>query len=175
MRRIVDRAAELDLSLITNPATNLMLQGRGDGLTPRRGLPPVKALIAAGVRVGCGQDCVHDPFYPFGSADPLDTALLLCHAAQMSLPEEIEAALASIRQTAAAIVGIEDYGIQPGAPANIVVIDAPTSAEALRLRAPRRWVIHAGRIVAETDTSVSLHRGDEAAGLIETNADTSAR
>ena len=158
VRRIVRRLAESQLSIITNPTTNLLLQGRGDGLTPRRGLPPVKALLDAGVRIGCGQDCVQDPFYPFGAADPLQVALVLCHAAQLTVPEEIDHALASIRHVAASIVGLSPYGLRAGAPADVVVLDAPDGAEALRLQAPRRWVIHAGRVVAETEVHAGLHR-----------------
>ena len=158
VRRIVRRIAELGISVITNPATNLLLQGRADGLTPRRGLPPVKALLEAGARIGAGQDCVQDAFYPFGAADPLQVVLVLCHAAQLSLPEQVEQALASIREVAAAIVGLDSYGMVPGAAANLVVLDAVDGAEALRLQVARRWVIHAGRVVAETETCSSLHR-----------------
>jgi cytosine/creatinine deaminase len=158
VRGIVRRIAELDVNVVTNPATNLLLQGRHDGLTPRRGLPPIKALLEAGVRIGCGQDCVHDAFYPFGAADPLEVALLLCHAAQLSLPHEVAHALASIRQAAAGVVGLESYGLQPGADAHLVVLDAFDSEEALRLQASRRWVVHAGRVVAETETRSVLHR-----------------
>jgi cytosine deaminase len=165
VRWIVERIAAVGASVITNPGTNLLLQGRGDGLTPRRGLPPVKALIAAGVRVGCGQDCVQDAFYPFGNADPLQVALVLCHAAQLSLPDEIAHAVDSVRETAAAIVGLDTYGLRSGAIANIVVLDAASAAEAMRLQAPRRWVIHAGRVVAETETRSILHRAPtDAAG-----------
>jgi cytosine/creatinine deaminase len=167
VRQIVRRIAELGVNVITNPATNLLLQGRDDGLTPRRGLPPVKALLEAGVRVACGQDCVHDAFYPFGAADPLQVALVLCHAAQLSLPEEVQGALASVRELSAAVVGRSSYGLAPGAPAHIVVLEAADDAEALRLQAPRRWVIHAGRLVAETETRLSLHRN----GAAPTNPD----
>ncbi len=167
VRQIVRRIAELRVNVITNPATNLLLQGRDDGLTPRRGLPPVKALLEAGVRVACGQDCVHDAFYPFGAADPLQVALLLCHAAQLSLPEEVQAAMASVRELSAAVVGLPSYGLAPGAPAHVVVLEAADDAEALRLQASRRWVIHAGRVVAETETHLSLHRN----GPAHTNLD----
>lgn len=158
VRAIVARLAAARISVITNPGTNLLLQGRGDGLTPRRGLPPVKALIEAGVRVGAGQDCVSDAFYPFGSGDPLQVALVLCHAAQLSRPHEIAASLAAIRQAAAGVVGISDYGLAPAARADLVVLDAEDAAEALRLQAPRRWVIRTGRIVAETELTATLHR-----------------
>lgn len=158
VRRIVTRIAELKVNIVTNPMTNLYLQGRDDGLTPRRGLPPVKALLEAGVTVGCGQDCVQDTFCPLGAADPLQVVLVLCHAAQLTMPGEIEHALASVRHAAAALVGLTPYGLQDGAPADIVVLDAPDASEALRLQAARRWVIRAGRVIAETEVRSILHR-----------------
>ena len=164
VRSIVARLAATGVSIVTNPATNLLLQGRGDGLRPRRGLPPVKALLDAGVRVGCGQDCVSDAFYPFGAADQLQVALILCHAAQLSQPHEVAAALSGVREAAAGIVGLRGYGLAPGAPADLVVLDAASEAEALRLQAARRWVIRAGRIVAETETISTLWR--ETAGSL---------
>ena len=84
-------AAAAGLRFVTNPATNLLLQGRLDSEPRRRGLPRVKELLAAGLTVGCGQDCVDDGFYPFGAADQLQVALILCHAAQLSVPPEIDA------------------------------------------------------------------------------------
>jgi cytosine deaminase len=158
--RMIKRAAFLGVNVVTNPATNLLLQGRGDDEPRRRGIPPVKELLQAGVHMACGQDCVLDPFYPFGAADQLQIALILCHAAQLSTPEEIGQSLAMIRGSAAGIVGLEDYGIAPGCPANLIVLDASSSIEALRLQAPRTWVIRAGRLVVETKTTQSLHRYD---------------
>jgi cytosine/creatinine deaminase len=155
---IIRRLAATGMSVVTNPCTNLLLQGREDHEPRRRGLPRVKELLAAGVTLGCGQDCVHDAFYPFGAADQLQVALILAHAAQLSMPPEIKAAIDMPRFGAARIVGINDYGIVPGGRGDLVVLDAATPDEALRLQAPRRWVIRGGRIVAETDTAVRLRR-----------------
>jgi cytosine/creatinine deaminase len=155
---MIARAAALGVSVITNPATNLLLQGRGDGAARRRGLPPVKDLLAAGVRVACGQDCVHDAFYPFGTGDPLQVALILCHAAQLSTPCEIESGMTMIRSAAAAVLGYQGYGLAPGCLADVVVLDAETAEEALRAQAARRFVIRHGRLVAETAASRKLHR-----------------
>lgn len=74
------------INVITNPVTNLMLQGRLDKQPIRRGITRVKELLAAGVNVSFGQDCVKDTFYPYGSADMLQVANVVAHAAQMSLP-----------------------------------------------------------------------------------------
>jgi cytosine deaminase len=155
---VIRRAAEARLNFVTNPATNLLLQGRLDHEPRRRGLPRVKELLAAGLTVGCGQDCVQDGFYPFGTADQLQVALILCHAAQLSLPDEIDAALASIRRAAARIVGVRGYGLEPGSAADLIVLDAEDMREALRTQATRTWVIRRGVIVAATSTTSTIHR-----------------
>lgn len=157
--RMIARAAEVGVRVVTNPATNLMLQGRHDVEPRRRGVPPVKALLAAGVTMGCGQDCVNDAFYPFGIPDQLQVALLLCHAAQLSTPEEVGRALDMVRSDAAAVLRLPGPStVTAGARADVVVLDALDMAEALRFQAPRRWVVRAGRVVAETRRDTSLAR-----------------
>ena len=71
---------------------------------------------------------------------------------------EIDAALAMVRHSAARILRIADYGIVEGARAELIVLDAETPLEALRLQAPRRWTIHEGRVVAETRQDAGLRR-----------------
>jgi cytosine deaminase len=155
---VISRAAEARMNFVTNPATNLLLQGRLDREPRRRGLPRVKELLAAGLTVACGQDCVQDGFYPFGAADQLQVALILCHAAQLSLPDEIDAALASIREAAAQVSGVRGYGLEPGSTADLIVLDADDMRDALRLQAIRRWVIRRGVIVAATTITSTITR-----------------
>jgi cytosine deaminase len=156
--RVIARAAAAGVMVATNPPTNLMLQGRGDAEPRRRGIPRVKELLAAGVVVGAGQDCVDDAFYPFGAADPLQVALIVAHAVQLGTPSEIAAALRMVTDDAARLLRLPDYGLVPGARADLVVLDAESPRDALREQAPRRWVLHAGRVVAETEVSRRLHR-----------------
>ena len=119
----------------------------------------VKELLAAGVVVAAGQDCVDDAFYPFGNADPLQVALIVAHAAQLGTPAEIAAALRMVTTDAARLLRLPDYGVVPGARADLVVLDAETERDALREQAARRWVVHGGRVVAETVVDARLHRG----------------
>ncbi len=155
---VIARAAAAGVMVATNPPTNLMLQGRGDSEPRRRGIPRVKELLAAGVAVGAGQDCVDDAFYPFGSADPLQVALITAHAVQLGTPDEIAAALRMVTSDAARLLRLPDYGIAPGARADLVVLDAESERDALREQAPRRWVLHGGRLVAETVVEQRVHR-----------------
>jgi cytosine/creatinine deaminase len=146
---VIGRLREARVNMIANPAANLMLQGRLDDYPKRRGVTRVKELLAAGVNVACGQDCVHDTFYPFGQNDPLEIAFLLCHASQMSQPDEILAVMDMVTKNGAKALRALDFSVAVGAAADLVVLDARDAREAFATRAPRRWVIRKGRMVAE--------------------------
>ena len=150
--RVMDLVAAAQIHMITNPATNLMLQGRDDAHPKRRGITRVKELLARGVNVSFGQDNLRDMFYPFGRDDPLELAWLTAHAAHMSQPDEIEAAFAMATVNGARVLGLTDYGTEPGCAGDLVILDARSAAEAITTRADRRYVIKRGRVVAETAT-----------------------
>jgi len=119
--------------------------------------PQGKELLAAGVNVCYGQDCVKDTFYPtFGQADMLEVGLITAHAAHMSLPQDIETLFDMPTFNAARILRLEDYGLEVGKTANLNIIDAPTVQEAFRTQADRRYVIREGRVIAETETKTTL-------------------
>jgi cytosine deaminase len=153
---VIDRLREANINMIANPATNLMLQGRLDDYPKRRGVTRVKELLAAGVNVACGQDCVHDTFYPFGQIDPLEIAFLLCHASQMSQPAEILAVMDMVTSNGAKALRVPDFRVAVGAVADLVVLEARDAREAFATRSPRRWVIRKGKLIAET--RLQMHR-----------------
>ncbi len=61
--------AEAEINVIPNPLINIMLQGRHDTYPKRRGMTRVRELMAAGLNVSFGHDCVMDPWYSMGSGD----------------------------------------------------------------------------------------------------------
>jgi cytosine deaminase len=147
---VIGRLREANVNMIANPATNLMLQGRLDDYPKRRGVTQVKELLAAGVNVACGQDCVHDTFYPFGQNDPLEIAFLLCHASHMSQPAEILAVMDMVTNNGAKALRVPDFRVAVGAVADLVVLDARDARGAFATRLPRRWVIRKGKLIAQT-------------------------
>ncbi|MFL6110781.1 MAG: amidohydrolase family protein, partial [Catenulispora sp.] len=102
-----------------------------------------------------GHDSVMDPWYPLGFGDPLQAAFVLAHLGHMSGDDELRTLLDMITSGPAAALGVEDYGIREGGPADLVVFDATSEAEALRLQRPRLLVLRAGRIIAETEPARS--------------------
>ena len=86
-----------------------------------------------------------------GRADMVEAASLALHFTYMSGLEEIPEMLRCATERGARTLGVEDeYGIEEGKPADLVVYDAPSALEVMRLHPPRRWVIRRGRVVAET-------------------------
>ena len=153
---VIELVAEAGINVITNPATNLMLQGRDDSHPKRRGITRVKELLAKGVNVSFGQDNLRDMFYPFGRADPLELAFLLAHAAHMSQPDEIDAVFTMATDNAARVLGATDYGTKPGCAGDLVILDARSPAEAITSQADRLHVIRRGRVVAQTVTTQTI-------------------
>jgi cytosine deaminase len=139
------------INVVVNPYANSLIQGRLDVYPKRRGFAQLKELLAAGVNVSLGNDVIMDPWYSMGRADMVEAASLALHFTYMSGLEEIPEMLRCATERGARTLAVEDeYGIEEGKPADLVVFDAPSALEVLRLHAPRRWVIRRGRVVAET-------------------------
>lgn len=151
---VMDKVKDAKINMITNPLTNLMLQGRNDKQPIRRGITRVKELLERDVRMSFGQDCVNDTFYPLGNADMLKVANVAAHAAQMSLPSEIEKVYDMITYDAAKILKLENYGLHPGDKANFVVVNADNVREAIALCPARRYVIHNGKLLLESRNEI---------------------
>lgn len=147
---VMDKVKDAGIFMITNPVTNLMLQGRNDKQPIRRGITRVKELLSRDIIMSFGQDCVRDTFYPFGSADMLQVALITAHAAQMSLPHEREKLFDMITSDASRILKLDDYGLVVGNSANLVIIDAKNIDEAISLQPERRFVIRSGKVIASS-------------------------
>ncbi len=153
---VIQKCKKAQINFITNPVTNLMLQGRHDKQPIRRGITRVKQLIAEGLNVSCGQDCVKDTFYPLGSADMLQVANITAHAAQMTLPEEIQKVYDMITINSNKILGCDDCTLREGAKANIVIIAAKDARDAIRLTPERLYVIRQGEIIAKTSVKTEF-------------------
>jgi cytosine deaminase len=134
--KVIDLLARARISVVTNPGVNLHLQGRGDRYPKRRGLTRVSELLAAGVNVSAGQDCIRDPFYPMGTGNMFEIGHLLIHADHLATPDQIEQVADLITVNAGRTLGLTDYGIAPGCRADLVVLPVGSAHEAFRTRMP---------------------------------------
>lgn len=148
--KLIAMMAEARLQVVANPLVNIVLQGRHDGYPKRRGLTRVPELMAAGLTVAFGQDCCMDPWYSLSGADMLDVAHMGLHVAQMTSREAMRACFEAVTTEAAAVMGLDDYGLRVGAHGDLVVLQARDAIEAIRLRPPRLHVVRRGRVIATT-------------------------
>ena len=149
---------EAGVAAIANPLINITLQGRHDTYPKRRGMTRVPEMLAAGIDVAFGHDCVMDPWYSLGSGDMLEVAHMGLHVAQMTGQDGMRACFDAVTSTPARILGLDDLGLRVGGRADMVLLQARDPVEAVRLRATRLHVVRAGRVIASTAPAVAqLH------------------
>jgi cytosine deaminase len=156
--KLIPLMRDAQVSAVANPLINITIQGRHDTYPKRRGMTRVPELMAAGVAVAFGHDCVMDPWYPLGSGDMLEVAAMGLHVAQMTGEDAMRAVFDAVTVNAARILHLDGYGIAAGSRADGVLLQARDPIEAIRLRAPRLTVLRAGRVIAETAAATAqLH------------------
>jgi cytosine deaminase len=148
--KLIPLMRDSGVAAIANPLINITLQGRHDSYPKRRGMTRVPELMAAGITVALGQDCVMDPWYSMGSADMLEVAHMAVHVGQMTSLDAIGQCFAAVTTNAAKILHLDGYGLAPGCRADLVMLQAADPFEAVRLKATRLLVLRAGRIIART-------------------------
>jgi cytosine deaminase len=146
--KLIPLIAEAQVHAVANPLINITLQGRHDNYPKRRGMTRVPELLAAGVNVGFGHDCVMDPWYALGSADMLEVAAMGLHVAQMTSVAGQRQCFDAVTVNNARVLGLEGYGLDVGCRADFVLLQARTPQEALRLRAQRLLVVRGGRVLS---------------------------
>jgi len=138
-----ERKARLAAEAMAEAGVALVTHGAG-GLA----LPPIEMLRAAGVLVFAGNDDIRDTWSPYGTGDLLERAAIIGWKADFRRDEQVETAFDLVSAAGARALGIGDYGIGVGAPANLFTLAASGVAEAVAAHPPRKLVLFEGRIVA---------------------------
>ena len=152
--KLIPLIAESQVHAIANPLINITLQGRHDTYPKRRGMTRVPELMAAGINVAFGHDCVMDPWYAMGSADMLEVAHMGLHVAQMTSRDGTRACFDAVTSNAARVMGLDGHGIEVGRRADMVLLQAADAVEAIRLKAARLAVIRDGKVIASAPERV---------------------
>ena len=149
------------INFIANPLINITLQGRTDTYPKRRGVTRVKELWQQGQNVSLGHDCVQDPWYSLGTGNMLDVANMAVHVCQMTGTTEIDACYNMVTWNAAKTLQIENqYGVEVGKPANLIVLDATSKYDAVRCRSTVRYVISHGKLLVYTEPPRAQWKGE---------------
>ncbi len=143
------------------PKANLHLQGRFDDHPVRRGLTRVKEMLAEDINVCFGLDSIMDPWYPLGDGNLMHVTEIGLHACHMTDFDHIVSALHLVTTNGAKTLNIEEeYGIEEGKRANLIVIDSDSEYEAIRTQAPVIYSIRNGEIMVETKPAETTMNDD---------------
>jgi cytosine deaminase len=107
----------------------------------------VRELLAEGCLVCLGQDDISDAYYPFGRNNLLEVAFLASHLLWFTAAADIETLYDMVTTRAAQAIGLKNFTVTPGSPANLVVMEQKSALEAMRYHEAPRLVISHGKPV----------------------------
>jgi cytosine deaminase len=107
----------------------------------------IRELLEEGVLVCLGQDDISDAYYPYGRNNMLEVAFLNSHLLWFTTREDMEVLYDMVTTNAAQAIGLKNFELKEGAPANLVVLDQPNVLEALRFHEKPLYVVSHGRLV----------------------------
>ena len=154
--RVIEKLREARIHVISLPATELHVKGRGAARYTWRGVTRLDELRAAGVNVAISTNNIVNPFTPYGHPDPLRQALVAAMAAHLGNLDQLAWLLDLVTVNAARAIGLEGYGLGEGCRADLVVLDARSPADAITEQAEKLWVIKDGRVVARNTRTSEL-------------------
>lgn len=115
---------------------------------PSRATPPLRRARELGVTLFAGNDNIRDTWNPYNAPDMLARAAMVGLKYELRRDEEVGWALAAVTTEAAKGCGFAGYGLEVGARADLVVVEADSVAEAVVTRKPPKLVVSQGKEVA---------------------------
>jgi cytosine/creatinine deaminase len=139
------RLADAGVGVTVLPATDLYLMGRDQDHAVRRGVADANLLAANGVTCSLSSNNVLNPATPYGDCSLIRMANLHANVLQVAAPEQLRELFLMLSEHSARLLGLNDYGLVPGNPADLVVIDAASPEQAVAEIRPPLAVWKRGR------------------------------
>jgi cytosine/creatinine deaminase len=148
----IKRMASAKINLVSLPATDLFLSGRGDVVHPRRGVLFPTKFIKGGVNHTFSTNNVQNGFTPFAKGDLLLIGAIYEHVAQLGTIDDQKMLLDMITTNAAKTLHIEkSYGLEAGKNADLVVLGIKKLSDIFIELPIRRYVIKRGRVIYRSE------------------------
>jgi len=139
------RLADAGIAVTVLPATDLYLMGRGRDHEVARGVADANLLAANGVTCSLSSNNILNPATPYGDCSLIRMANLHANVLQIAAPQELRQLFLMLTEHSARLLNLKDYGLKPGNPADLVVIDAATPEQAVAEIRPPLGVWKRGR------------------------------
>src|SRR5882724_218286 len=157
MDKVARRLADSGVALTVLTATDLYLGGRHTDHNVPRNVVDANRLAEQGVVCSVASNNILNPFTPFGDGQLLRQVNMQAIVTQRGSDADVRTAWDMTTSAAARLMRLKDYGIAVGAPADLVILDAPDPVTALRTVAPVLAAFKRGRRTV-TREPVRLHR-----------------
>jgi cytosine/creatinine deaminase len=163
-KSIARRLADVGVAVTVLPATDLFVLARHMDHNVPRCVADANLFVAEGCNCSISTNNVLNPFTPFGDGSLIRMANLHANILQVGDRERLTELFGMITHRSAALMNLRDYGLEVGNPADLVIIDAETEAEAVATVAPVLAAFKQGRQTLERPRPRLLHEAPNARG-----------
>lgn len=153
---IIELMAKADINVMSLPMTDLHLGGRHDEYNVRRAVTPIRKLRDGGVNVVLATNNIRNPFTPYGNGDLMQVAMLAIPVAHLGGADDLHTVLPMITSKPARALKLDDYGIEEGKPATLVLLDTTDYQNAVIDIPDRLFVIKKGKVTVEIDKHIQI-------------------
>ena len=123
LERITRRLADAGVAVTVLPSTDLYLMGRHQDHSVLRGVVPVHKMLRHGVNCNLSSNNVLNPFTPFGDCSLIRMANLYANVCQVGQIDDTVECFDMVTRRSADLLNLDDYGVEVGKSADLVVID----------------------------------------------------
>ena len=142
---IARRLANAGVAVTALPATDLFVLARHVDHNVPRCVADVSFFTDNGCNCSISSNNILNPFTPFGDGSLIRIANLHANILQLGHPDRLGELFGMITERSARLMNLRDYGTEIGNPADIVILDAKSRAEAVATVAPVLAVFKRGR------------------------------
>ena len=146
LERITRRLADVGVAVTVLPSTDLYLMGRHQDHNVLRGVVPIHRMLRHGVNCNLSSNNVLNPFTPFGDCSLIRMANLYANICQVGQIDDTIECFDMVTRRSAELLNLDDYGIEVGKSADLVVIDNTDRQSAVAELSPPLMGIKRGHV-----------------------------
>jgi cytosine/creatinine deaminase len=142
---IAKRLADTGVAVTALPATDLFVLGRHKDYDVPRCVTDLNIFAECGCNCSISSNNILNPFTPLGDCSLIRMTNLHANVLQVGRPDRLAELFSMISDRSARLMNLKNYGVRVGSEAEVTVIDAKSSAEAVATNASVLAVFKRGR------------------------------